>query len=177
MRRRGSIRASKDVPFSQRDRNRSPISGTILFAHCPLACANYCSAALMLEVIERLTTRVLLQQRTLCNIIASFLERHSGQLRDGAPYGESAKPKHYDVNVRKPYPLPHLKSGSNSRKGSFLRMKKRTYFEITPIVPSQVSTSSGHRVIGNVVGRNPKACLPSAYKCISTGTPAFFSAM
>src|ERR1039458_4342648 len=51
-----------------------------------------------------------------------------------------------------------------------------TYGEITPIVRNHVSSSSGHRVIGKFVGRSPKACLPSAYKCISTGTPAFFSA-
>ncbi len=51
------------------------------------------------------------------------------------------------------------------------------YFEIIPIVPSQVSTNWGHPVIGNFVRRSPKACLPSAYKCISTGTSAFFSAM
>ena len=51
------------------------------------------------------------------------------------------------------------------------------YSGIIPIVPSHVSTSSGHRVIGNFVGRSPKACLPSVYKCISTGTPAFCSAM
>ena len=51
------------------------------------------------------------------------------------------------------------------------------HFEIIPIVRSHVSTSSGHLVIGYFVRRSPKACLPSAYKCISTGTPAFFSAM
>jgi hypothetical protein len=58
-------------------------------------------------------------------------------------------------------------NGSNSR----------TYGEISPIVRSHVSTSSGHLVIGYCVRRSPKACLPSAYKCISTGTPAFFRAM
>src|SRR6266481_10057968 len=34
-----------------------------------------------------------------------------------------------------------------------------------------------HRVIGSSVRRSPNACPPCAYKCISTGTPAFFSAM
>src|SRR5438309_2748240 len=42
------------------------------------------------------------------------------------------------------------------------------YGEIIPIVRNHVSTSSGHRVIGNFVRRSPKACLPSANKCIST---------
>jgi len=55
--------------------------------------------------------------------------------------------------------------------------RRNRHFEMTPIVISQVSTSLGQSVIGNFVGRNPKACLPSAYKCISTGTPAFSSAM
>jgi len=48
---------------------------------------------------------------------------------------------------------------------------------IVPMVRSQVSTKRGQRVIGNLVGRRPKAWPPCAYKCISTGTPAFLSAM
>ena len=51
-----------------------------------------------------------------------------------------------------------------------------TYFEVMPIVPSHVSTNRGHSVIGNFVRRSPNACPPCAYKCISTSTPAFFSA-
>src|ERR1700733_9471285 len=51
------------------------------------------------------------------------------------------------------------------------------HFGIIPIVPSHRSTNSGHPVIGNSVRRSPKACPPCAYKCISTGPPAFFSAM
>src|SRR6266436_4678385 len=58
------------------------------------------------------------------------------------------------------------------------RMRSQsTYSEIIPIVPSHVSTNCGHPVIGNFVRRSPNACPPCAYKCISTGTPAFFSAM
>jgi len=53
----------------------------------------------------------------------------------------------------------------------------RNYGEINPIVRNHVSTSSGHLVIGYCVRRNPKTCLPSAYRCISTGTPALFNAM
>jgi len=52
-----------------------------------------------------------------------------------------------------------------------------TYFEVIPIVPSHVSTNRGHSVIGNFVRRSPNAWPPCAYKCISTGTPAPFSAM
>ena len=52
-----------------------------------------------------------------------------------------------------------------------------TYSEIIPIVSSHVSTNWGHAVIGSGVGRSPNACPPSAYRCISTGTPAFFRAM
>ncbi len=44
-------------------------------------------------------------------------------------------------------------------------------------VLSHVSTNRGHRVIGKLLGRNPNACPPCAYKCISTGTPAFFNPM
>jgi len=43
----------------------------------------------MLEVIARLTTTVLRQQRTLCNIIASFLEGRSGQLRGAGALDQS----------------------------------------------------------------------------------------
>ncbi len=49
--------------------------------------------------------------------------------------------------------------------------------DVIPMVRSHVSTNSGHLVIGCSVRRSPNACPPSAYKCISTGTPAFFSAM
>ena len=51
------------------------------------------------------------------------------------------------------------------------------YSEIMPIVFSHVSTSCGQFVIGRFVRRSPNACPPCAYRCISTGTPAFFSAM
>ncbi|OMP13442.1 hypothetical protein COLO4_01680 [Corchorus olitorius] len=47
---------------------------------------------------------------------------------------------------------------------------------IIPRLPSHVSTSAGHRVMGNLVGRNPNACPPSANRCSSAGTPAFFRA-
>ena len=50
------------------------------------------------------------------------------------------------------------------------------YSEIIPILPNQVSTNWGHLVTGSPVRRSPNACPPLAYKCISTGTPAFFSA-
>ena len=53
---------------------------------------------------------------------------------------------------------------------------RSVYSEIIPIVPSHVSTNSGHRDTGSFVRRSPNACPPCAYKCISTGTPAFFSA-
>ena len=53
----------------------------------------------------------------------------------------------------------------------------RVYSEIIPIVASHVSTNSGHRDTGSFVRRSPNAWPPCAYKCISTGTPAFFNAM
>src|SRR5438105_4694310 len=73
-------------------------------------------------------------------------------------------------------------SRSQPAKPLFLRKPSpscalSTYFEVIPIVFSQVSNSCGQSVIGNFVRRKPNACPPSAYKCISTGTPAFFSAM
>ena len=49
--------------------------------------------------------------------------------------------------------------------------------ESMPSVLSHVSTRSGHAVMGNFVRRRPNACPPCAYKCISAGTPAFWSAM
>ena len=60
---------------------------------------------------------------------------------------------------------------------AILSESPNSYFAIIPIIPSQVSTNSGHFVTGNFVLRSPKACPPCAYKWISTGTPAFFSAM
>ena len=39
------------------------------------------------------------------------------------------------------------------------------------------STNNGHSVIGCFIGRSPKACPPSAYKCSSAGTPAALRAM
>ena len=54
---------------------------------------------------------------------------------------------------------------------------KEAYFEVIPIVSSHFSTNWGQAVIGNLVRRRPKACPPCAYRCISAGTPAFFSAM
>lgn len=43
----------------------------------------------------------------------------------------------------------------------------------TPIVCSHVSTRRGHRPIGSLGLRRPKAWPPCAYRCISVGTPAF----
>ncbi len=53
----------------------------------------------------------------------------------------------------------------------------RAYSGTIPMVLSQISTSAGHPVIGRLVRRSPKAWLPCAYRCISAGTPAFWSAM
>lgn len=50
------------------------------------------------------------------------------------------------------------------------------YSEIIPILFSHVSSNGGHPVIGIFVRRMPNPWPPRAYKCISTGTPAFFSA-
>jgi hypothetical protein len=50
------------------------------------------------------------------------------------------------------------------------------YCEIMPTAASHVSTSCGHRVMGDSVGRSPNAWPPFPYKCISAGTPAFRSA-
>ena len=49
--------------------------------------------------------------------------------------------------------------------------------EIIPIVPSHVSINFGQPVTGSFVRRNPNPWPPCAYKCISTGTPAFFNPM
>ena len=38
--------------------------------------------------------------------------------------------------------------------------EQRIYFEITPSVASHASTSSGHRLMGDSVGRSPNACPP-----------------
>lgn len=54
---------------------------------------------------------------------------------------------------------------------------RRNYFGVIPIVVSHRSANLGHSVIGNFVRRSAKACPPSAYKCISVGTPALFNAM
>ena len=43
------------------------------------------------------------------------------------------------------------------------------------VIWSHASTNCGHAVTGSFVGRRPNACPPSAYRCSSTGTPAFFS--
>ena len=51
------------------------------------------------------------------------------------------------------------------------------YFGIMPILASQLSANSGHLVMGKLVRLNPNACPPFAYKCISTGTPAFLNAL
>src|SRR5690348_12485024 len=61
--------------------------------------------------------------------------------------------------------------------GQFCGHNSRHYGEIIPMVRNHVWTSPGHLVMGYFVGRNPKACLPSAYRCISTGTPAFSRAV
>src|SRR5215472_16414066 len=66
---------------------------------------------------------------------------------------------------------------SRLQAGSDEPLKRAVYGAITPIVRTHLSTSSGHLVIGKFVRRIPKPCLPSAYKCISAGTPAFFNAM
>jgi len=54
--------------------------------------------------------------------------------------------------------------------------RTQIYFEIMPTAASHVSTSCGHRVMGNSVGRSPNACPPFTNTCISAGTPAFLSA-
>jgi hypothetical protein len=51
------------------------------------------------------------------------------------------------------------------------------YCGVIPIVFSHVSANRGHWLIGNLLGFKPNACPPCAYKCISTGTPAFFKLM
>jgi len=59
----------------------------------------------------------------------------------------------------------------------FQQLTSRTdYSEIIPILFSHVSSNGGHPVIGIFVRRMPNPWPPCAYKCISTGTPAFFSA-
>ncbi len=74
-------------------------------------------------------------------------------------------------------PARRCSCGAWQSKGASSYAAQSTYSEIIPIVPSHVSTNSGHPVIGNFVRRSPNACPPCAYRCISTGTPAFFSAM
>jgi hypothetical protein len=81
----------------------------------------------------------------------------------------------------------HFGRGTKSLRCRFRRLlgRKRkskssentNHFGIIAMVPSQVSTNRGHPVIGNFVRRSPNAWPPCAYKCISTGTPAFFRAM
>ena len=44
------------------------------------------------------------------------------------------------------------------------------------MVTIHVSARAGQRVIGSDVGLSPNACPPCAYRCISVGTLAFFSA-
>lgn len=63
------------------------------------------------------------------------------------------------------------------RRNRSKTMSRPSYSEIIPIVRSHLSTSWGHSVIGKFVGRNPNAWPPCAYRCISTGTPAFLRAM
>ena len=52
----------------------------------------------------------------------------------------------------------------------------KIYRPIMPIVRSHVSTSCGHPMMGDSVGRSPNACPPFTYTCNSAGTPAFLSA-
>jgi hypothetical protein len=68
-----------------------------------------------------------------------------------------------------PASVVQFRSGANGNS--------RNYGEINPMVRNHVSTRSGHLVIGSCVRRNPKACLPCAYRCISAGTPAFIRAI
>lgn len=73
--------------------------------------------------------------------------------------------------------LGKVTAGTIPRLRRGIDIRPRFYSEITAIVRSHVSTSQGHLVIGKFVRRSPKPCLPSANRCISAGTPAFFSAM
>ena len=50
------------------------------------------------------------------------------------------------------------------------------YSGVIPMLTSHLSTKRGHSVIGIFVRRSPNPWPPCAYKCISTRTPAFFSA-
>jgi len=76
----------------------------------------------------------------------------------------------YSVCIHHIHPRPGAAaSGDWSRRSQI-------YFEIMPTAASHVSTSCGHRVMGDSVGRSPNAWPPFTYKCISAGTPAFLSA-
>ncbi len=68
----------------------------------------------------------------------------------------------------------HPSCAPTAHQQQILKVRK-PYSRTTPIVPSQISTSSGHRLTGSFVLRSPNACPPCAYRCISTGTPAFFN--
>jgi hypothetical protein len=63
------------------------------------------------------------------------------------------------------------------RKPRNARCQSPSYWLSTPMVYSHCSTNAGQWPMGRLVERKPKACPPCAYKCISTGTPASFSAM
>lgn len=56
------------------------------------------------------------------------------------------------------------------------RLIRAGYRGIMPMLPSHASTSAGHRVMGDSVGRSAKACPPFANTCISAETPALLSA-
>lgn len=74
--------------------------------------------------------------------------------------------------------LPHPELRARSSEFACLIQRGLTVqFRIMPIVISHLPISHGQFVIGRFVRRSPKACPPCAYKCISTETPASFSAM
>ncbi len=64
-----------------------------------------------------------------------------------------------------------------SRDGASGNRVYRPAAGIIPMVLIHVSASAGQRVIGFDVGLSPNAWPPWAYRCISTGAPAFFSAV
>ena len=79
--------------------------------------------------------------------------------------------------VRAEVNMAHRSAEPASMSKDEAAVARQTKAAQIPIVPSHVSTNSGHRVTGNFVRRSPNAWPPCAYKCISTGTPAFFSPM
>ena len=105
--------------------------------------------------------------------------RRSRGMRDGLEFDGSGGSANNSMVVPSRF-IANWDSSSIADRRAYGRRRatmSSNSYEVIPIVSSQVPINRGHPVIGSSVRRSPNACPPCAYKCISTGTPAFLSAM